>query len=534
MQSRIRKMKFMLSCACVWWFKIQIDAFLIKSLPQKLIAITSTDSTVLYQKLDDDKTSYYDDNIQQVDQRRRNVLKYVVSSSAFLLGSSSAAAESIANTKIQAGTAAQQILQSFNTTTIEPLDIEKIIKENTINVTVINGTSKTYINRTTFEKVQETILSKDQSWLFQPLFKLSNKSSKMQKTSISDAEILLASAIGGIITEVVRSGVLYPLQTIKTRVQTSPPSTSSSSSLQEYTMMIWKNVRLQSKIGDLYAGYWPSLIATLPAVGAYFGVRDVMKRELTKLSISKDYLLPFLPSVQMDDLSITLLSVLIADIISLVIRTPAVAFSTRRQAESTVDAELVMETEEELLLKNPSMEEEDIEMVENDLIENEKVRLFPRRLIRNEVWSELWDDTLRQIPVVIFTDLPYLLLKISTLRLLANGTESIGEFTLLNIFVSFIVAALTTPFDVARTRILVDSDVNAANGLDGGSGEDILTAMLNVSREGESKKQVRFQNLYKGWFERSIYFGIGLAWLDPFRILAYLAIRDFILLEVFN
>lgn len=534
MISRIRNLKLILYCTSVWLIKIQSDAFLIgKSLPE-YVAATVTDSTVLYQRLDADKTSYHD-NMHQADQIRRNLLKSAVFSSASLLCSSIAAAETIAKptTKIQSGTA-PPILQTVNSTIIEPLDIERIIKENTINLTIINGTSKTYINRTTFEKVQENILSKDQSWLFQPLFKFSNKSSKLQKTSIPDEKILLASTVGGIITEVVRSGILYPLQTIKTRVQTSPPSTPSSSSLQEYTTMIWKNIRLQSKIGDLYAGYWPSLIATLPAVGAYFGIRDVMKRELTKLSSSKDYLVPFLPSLHMDDLSITLLSVLIADIISLVIRTPALAFSTRRQAENTVDVELIMETEEELLLENPSLKEDDLETVENDLVENESVKLFPQKLIRSDVWSELWDDTLRQIPVVIITDLPYLLLKISALRLLANGTENIGEFTLLNISVSFLVAALTTPFDVARTRILVDSDVNAANGLDGGSGENILTAMVNISKEGESNKEVRLQNLYKGWLERSFYFGIGLAWLDPFRILAYLAIRDYILLEVLN
>lgn len=534
MPRKIWNLQLMLCCLFIWSFKVRLHAFLIrKSLLQK-VAMIGTDSTALCQRLDSNKNCYYDDE-KQVNQNRRDVLKFAISSSAFLFCSSSSAADIATNTKIRQPGETQQMFININTTTLEPLDFEKIIKENTINVTVINGTSKTYINRTTFEKVQETILTKDQRWLFQPLFKITNKSTKMQTiSSISDAKILFASAVAGVMTEVARSGLIYPVQTIKTRVQTSPPSTSSSSSFQEYTMMIWKNIRLQSKIGDLYAGYWPSLIASLPAVGAYFGVRDVMKRDLTKISISKDNLLPFLPSIHMDDLSITLLSVLIADIISLIIRTPALAFATRRQAENTIDVERIMETEEELLEENPSMKEDDLEMIENELIENDNMKLFPRRMVRSDEWSELWDNTLKQIPVVIITDLPYLLLKISALRLLANGTENIGEFTLLNIYVSFFVAALTTPFDVARTRILVDSDVNAANGLDGGSGEDILTAMVKVSQEGGSNKEIRFQNLYKGWFERSVYFGMGLAWLDPFRILCYLAIRDFILLEVLN
>jgi hypothetical protein len=67
---------------------------------------------------------------------------------------------------------------------------------------------------------------------------------------------------------------------------------------------------------------------------------------------------------------------------------------------------------------------------------------------------------------------------------------------------------LTTPFDVARTRILVDSDGNFSNGMDGGSSEGVLQTMRKITKEGDGG----IANLFAGWFERVLYLGLGRAW----------------------
>jgi hypothetical protein len=69
--------------------------------------------------------------------------------------------------------------------------------------------------------------------------------------------------------------------------------------------------------GDLYAGIKPSLLVSVPAIGVYYGVRDVSKRMLSM--------------TVMDDIAIALGAALIADVVSLCFRTPADALSLRLQ-----------------------------------------------------------------------------------------------------------------------------------------------------------------------------------------------------------
>ena len=77
---------------------------------------------------------------------------------------------------------------------------------------------------------------------------------------------------------------------------------------------------------------------------------------------------------------------------------------------------------------------------------------------------------------------------------------------------------------------MLDSDDDPTNGADGGSGESLgatFRAIINESDDGIS-------NLFRGWFERALYLGIGRAWLEPLQIVGYIAIRDAILLKWFD
>ena len=91
-------------------------------------------------------------------------------------------------------------------------------------------------------------------------------------------------------------------------------------------------------------------------------------------------------------------------------------------------------------------------------------------------------------------------------------------------------APLTTPFDVARTRILVNSNDDVEDSIDGGSGDGLLRTMRTVT--GESDGGTR--NLFRGWFERVVYLGIGRAWLESINIMGYNGIRDAVLLKWFD
>jgi hypothetical protein len=399
-----------------------------------------------------------------------------------------------------------------STKPIEPIDIQKVARENKINITIYeNQWTKVSINSTSFCRIKERTFPQ---WI--PKFLLP-KSKPEQFGKITDAQLLTASAIAGSITESVRSSILYPITTIKTRVQASPPS-KPSTSFREMLRTFAKSIVIQTKTGDLYAGFGPSMIAGVPASGIYFGVSDVMKREIRQYT-------------SFDDLTIILCAVLIADIVSLAARTPAVIFSVRKQAAKTVDVKSVEDYDEEGNLVNvldidTGLDSSDEQMVQEDKSADD-----------DDWWREFFKDYFRQLPVIILTDFPYLLVKISLLKTLASGSESIVQYGILNILSAIVAAGVTTPFDVARTRILVDSDRDPTNGIDEGSGENIIEAMRKILYENveeDGKGKARIQNLYAGWFERIVYFGIGLAWLEPIRLLCYFGLRDVILLEAFT
>jgi hypothetical protein len=235
--------------------------------------------------------------------------------------------------------------------------------------------------------------------------------------------------------------------------------------IEKQIIKLGTNVRRYAKEGNLYAGITPTLLVSVPATGVYFGVRDVAKRMLSMTPAS--------------DVAVALSAAFIADVVSLCFRTPGDVLALRLQAQDD----------------------------EGDWL----------------------GDSLKRLPVVIATDLPYLLSKITLNRIFIHGSISIDRYTAFAIFSAVVAAFLTTPFDVARTRILVDSDGDFSNGIDGGSGDNLFEAMKKISKEGEGGAA----NLFAGWLERVLYLGIGRAWLEPLQIIGYVGIRDALLLEWF-
>lgn len=355
--------------------------------------------------------------------------------------------------------------QSTNTATnavkkIAPVNLTKVAAETSINVTMDCEQGCVSVDSKNFTKIQT---KKVPTWY--PAFLIPPP--KVIK-EISNAELLAAATVAGATTEMFRTSLLYPLQTVKTRIQTDVHNfTAEPPRIEDRLVNLGKNVRRHVQEGDLYAGITPTLLISVPATGVYFGVRDVTKRVLA--------MMPFFNDVQ-----IVLTAALIGDVVSLCFRTPADALALRLQDQ-------------------------------------------------NRDVGDWVGDSLKRLPGVIITDLPYLLSKILLGRQFIHGSLSIDQYAEYAIISAVVAAFLTTPFDVARTRILIDSDGDSSNGIDGGSGEGVIRTMIAITKEGRGG----IANLYAGWLERVLYLGIGRAWLEPLQIIAYVGIRDTILLEWF-
>ena len=148
--------------------------------------------------------------------------------------------------------------------------------------------------------------------------------------------------------------------------------------------------------------------------------------------------------------------------------------------------------------------------------------------------------------MVILTDLPYLLSKIALNKAFIQGSLSVSEYAGYAALASVVAGFLTTPFDVARTRILLgtwsddevapddnnnNNDNDSEEGIATGSnpGDSVYRTMIQITKEGDGS----IRNLFSGWLERVVYLGIGRAWLEPIQLIGYIGIRDAVLLEWF-
>jgi solute carrier family 25 S-adenosylmethionine transporter 26 len=375
---------------------------------------------------------------------------------------------------------------------LAPVNLTKVAAENRINVSLMcppTPTSKEAgcisVDRKSFDKIiTPTVPNWIPPWLRPKPRVLKN---------IPNSELLEAAIVAGSITEIVRTSLLYPLGTIKTRIQATEGKRRSIR--RKYGIKRKKKLRIKRRLqvlgfsfkrqaqeGNLYAGIVPSILVSVPCAGVYYGVRDVTKRMLT---------MTLTTATKSDDIAVAIIGALVADVISLIVRTPADLLAVRLQVGSVES--------------------------EGDTDDSEIV-------------GDWFSDAIKRLPAAILTDLPYLLTRIAANGLITQGTESIGQYELIYIVTACTCAILTTPFDVARTRILIDSNDDPRDGIDGGSGEGLLRTMKTVMAESDGG----IRNLYRGWFERVIYFGIGRAWLEPLNLIGYIAIRDDILLQWFD
>ena len=401
------------------------------------------------------------------------------------------------------------ITNTNQTQFIESVNFSKVAAENNINITLVSSENKACV--TVDRRMGTKITKQDVPWWFPPVFR-----PKPKVEEIPDAELLFAGLVAGSSVEIARTSLLYPLGTVKARIQAETGRRISlrkrlvrrrlarivaeqeSSNATNVLKVRPKKIRLRIKRrlqilgltfnrqlgnGNLYAGIAPTLLVSIPSTGVYFGVRDVTKRLLNKAIATP---------TRVDDVAIAVAGVFVADIISLIVRTPAELLSVRLQVGS-------------------SSENKNVNMTNDQIV------------------GDWFTDSIVKLPAIIATDLPFLILKTTLNGFLVHGNEDLQRYEMTVIATACLCALLTTPLDVARTRILIDSDDDPTNGMDGGSGDALIPTLKQVmSEEGGAS------NLFRGWAERTAYLGLGRAWFDPISAIVYIAIRDAVLLQLFH
>eukprot|EP00804_Cyclotella_cryptica_P017267 CCRYP_016827-RA/>CCRYP_016827-RA protein AED:0.02 eAED:0.02 QI:0/-1/0/1/-1/1/1/0/425 len=389
----------------------------------------------------------------------------------------------------------------------QPIDVKKIAKENIIEVELRlrdeSGTVK--IDRETFRKV---MIAQPKFFRYlpssvQPLISLQFQSLKVLK-EIPDDQLFEASVLAGSITEIVRSTVTYPLGTVKARVQARRSKSIGlrrPRSLLRKFRITWLTFVFETKRGNLYAGILPTLLIAIPASGVYSGVKEVSRRAFS-MGIQSQAVQSIFPSdgelsSYVRALSANLLSALVADVASLAVRTPADVLALRLQ-------------------------------------------VFGRSNVRSD-FTDWAKDSVLLLPAMVLTDLPYLMSRIFLNAAITTSGDNLGKYEVETIFIACLCAFLTTPFDVARTRILLPklpSEELAEKRLVGSSKYrkerrqrlNVLLTMKRIASEGNGG----VENLFAGWLERTVFLGLGRAWLDPLRVIGYLGLRDAILLKIFD
>lgn len=388
-------------------------------------------------------------------------------------------------------------------TSVRVDDIGRVVKENKVEVELVcsdddrpevKATAPVVkIDRDRFRKIKvyEPPFLRYLPSSVQPLISKQLSSISVLK-EIPNDQLFVASVLAGSLTEAVRTVMLYPLATVKARVQARKSrSARTNRSLPRKVKLTCLSLIFEVKKGSLYDGLLPTLLVTVPASGVYSGTKEVSRRAFSAL-IHYQLFQAFLAQGDNEAISIVLINLLaafFADVAALAIRTPADVLSLRLQ-------------------------------------------VFGRDNIKSDFSSWL-GDSLALLPAMVLTDIPYLMSRIFLNAAVTTSGENLGQYEVQTITVACLCAFLSTPFDVARTRILLPklaSDEGTRRLTSSSSETQVLSTMKRVYVEGDGG----LPNLFAGWVERTAYLGLGRAWLDPLRVIGTTGLRDAILLKLFD
>ena len=222
----------------------------------------------------------------------------------------------------------------------------------------------------------------------QPLVSRQFQSLKVLK-SIPNEQLFLASVFAGSLTEIIRTVLLFPLSTVKSRVQARKSRSRIRRPLKQLRLT-WMTFLYETKRGEWYDGLLPSLLLSVPASGLYSGAKEVSRRVFSMVIQFQGQTLfgsqdPATASY-ISSLVVNLLATFCADIAALAIRTPADVLSIRLQ-------------------------------------------VFGKRNVRSDFgnWAK---DSVALLPAMIITDTPFLLSRVFLNAAITTSGENLGRYEL--------------------------------------------------------------------------------------------------------
>jgi hypothetical protein len=161
---------------------------------------------------------------------------------------SAASKPSTATTK----TSRSNTMVSPETGRLEPVNLTKVASETNINVTLTCDQGCISVDAKNFTKVQRAKIPP--KWI--PSWSASSNGGPVKALkTFSNSELLVAATVAGASTEMLRTGLLYPLSTIKVRVQQQQHNfTRRPPPLQQKIVTLGMNVKEKVQEGNLYAG----------------------------------------------------------------------------------------------------------------------------------------------------------------------------------------------------------------------------------------------------------------------------------------
>lgn len=385
---------------------------------------------------------------------------------------------------------------------------EAIAKDKVVVRRVDSPLFETVVDPKTLDQVREFRIP---SWWPKPL-----RPPRWSVRKISAEELAISGALAGGATELLRTLVLHPVSTVKSRLQARPQGVSFADAIRG------------SGNSSLFAGLLPALLVAVPSATVWFGARDLVKKEFLVRatptaaagtagaaaaaaagSVSSGFF--------NSELSLNLLIFALASTAEGIVRAPADVLVTRAQV-GRGGLSFAQDDEED--------DDEDMESLGLSLREG-----------------------LSKVPILLAADLPYVLSRtvvVAALReLLATGSTTLQPLLtmaseaspLLREQALFVTAAVltalvTTPLDVARTRLLLERADEAAS-LKGGELLPIESPARLWDTVAAIGRDEGVEALFRGALLRVLYTGVVVAALIPIRTLGYVAVRDWFILERF-
>lgn len=364
---------------------------------------------------------------------------------------------------------------------------------------------ETVVDPKTLDQVREFRIP---SWWPKPL-----RPPRWSVRKLSAEELAISGAFAGGATELLRTLVLHPVSTVKSRLQARPQGVSFADAIKG------------SGNSSLFAGLLPALVVAVPSATAWFGARDFVKKEFLVLASPTAAsgttgavaaaAAASSSSFFNGELSLNLLIFALASTAEGIVRAPADVLVTRAQVGRGGASEA------------QEGEDEDVGALGLSL---------------REGFSKL--------PILLAADLPYVLSRtvvVAALReLLATGSTALQPLLtmaseaspLLREQALFVTAAVltalvTTPLDVARTRLLLERADEAASRLAGGELLPIESPARLWDTVAAIGRDEGIEALFRGALLRVLYTGVVVAALIPIRTLGYVAVRDWLILERF-